>query len=190
MIYSVIKCIYDHLNNYINSIYDVNEELITIANLAGNDNNYDIGVQNKIVLSLINIERETSMGLSFGMQDVSSDYYKKSNPGFNFNLYVLITALFPEKNYPEALKYLSSVLDFIQNYTVFDRSNTPQMDKRISKISLEPVTVDLQYLSFVWGMMGGKYQPSFLVKARMLTFSQSEIKGIVRGLKDPNLNIK
>jgi hypothetical protein len=46
--------------------------------------------------------------------------YQKENMPYNFNLDVLITAVFEPSNYDEGLKFLSDAISFFQRKNVFN----------------------------------------------------------------------
>jgi hypothetical protein len=90
----------------------------------------------------------------------------------NLNLFILFSSYFIDKNYPEALKFLSAVISFFQSNAVFNHSNTPDLDDRVEKLTFEIVNQDLQNQSHLWGSLGGKYLPSILYKIRMVTIQE------------------
>lgn len=133
---------------------------------------------NKLLVSLVNVERETVLGFNFkSRQFVDSQMYK-GRPPFNLNLYVMITANFIDKNYDESLKYLSAALEFVQVNDLMTKYNTPELDPVFEKMHLEVVNLGFHELSNLWSILGGKYQPSVLLKIRMFTIDKEELESV------------
>jgi len=98
---------------------------------------------------------------------------------------VLFAANFSSANYPEALKFISSSIGFFQARPVIDQQNTPDLDARIEKVTLEIQNLSIMELSNLWGILSGKYMPSILYKVRMLTIDSQEISGEVPTILEP-----
>jgi len=138
---------------------------------------------NKIIVSLINIERETASGMRFSYSNVSASQYKKSKPSWQLNLYVVIGAVFVEKQYEEGLQLLSGVLRFIQN------NNTILLSGTDITIAVEPVNLSFSELSNLWSICGSRYYPSILCKIRVLNVDSQEIDRIVTTIKKEDVSV-
>jgi hypothetical protein len=93
------------------------------------------------------------------------------NPPVKLNLYILFSASSSdgqEKNYKEALKRISRVVEFFQAKNVFNSSNTPMLDHTVGKISVELFNMNMEEQNNLWSMLGGMYRPSVLYKFRTL----------------------
>ncbi|MEG2071457.1 MAG: DUF4255 domain-containing protein, partial [Bacteroidales bacterium] len=154
-----------NLSNYLTKSYDLIDEITILQSMTDLNNSTYL---NKVVVSLINIERETAAGLHFH-SSASHSYHKQGTPSWQLNLYVLIAAVFSEKQYEESLRLISGVCYFLQTNPIFKTSNERQ-------IAIEPVNLSLQELSNLWNILGGKYYPSILCKMRVLTLDALEIK--------------
>jgi len=58
---------------------------------------------------------------------------------------------------------------------VFTPSNTPSLDPKIEKLSVEMVNLSTEKLNNLWATLGAKYIPSVLYKLRMLSFDSADL---------------
>lgn len=172
MIYEALSCLTDEINVYFRSRLKINEEKIVLSGLVNQDGTIAIQGENKIVVTLVNIEKETSKTIS--QKNLGS--FSSSSPPLHLNVYVLFSAYFSGNNYPEALRFLSFIIAYFQNKPVFNKGNTPSLDNRIEKLIFDMEDVNPDTLSNMWSTLGAKYMPSVLYKMRMLTFDESVIR--------------
>jgi hypothetical protein len=130
--------------------------------------------ENKIVITLVNIEKEITGKSNAG--SITGGTIANRSSSMNINLYVLFSAYFSSNNYPEALRFLSFIIAYFQYKNVFTPSNTPKLDRAIDKLIFEMATISPEQLNNVWASLGAKYMPSVIYKMRMLTFDESIIK--------------
>ncbi|MCP5275673.1 MAG: DUF4255 domain-containing protein [Burkholderiales bacterium] len=176
MINLAVQLLATQLNQHLRRVYDLSEDMVVVSNLLDMDGSISPNINNKLVIYLTNIEKDSvsrrSPGaLEFGERAV------QSSAGLHFNLYVMLTANFSGTNYAEALKFLSSTISFFQRNPLFTHQNTPDMDRRIEKLILDIENLSIQDLSNLWSALGGKYMPSILYRIRMVTFDAEEISG-------------
>lgn len=139
---------------------------------------------NKIHLFLVNVERETSGGISFNQQALPGGYYKSGAPSWQLNLYIMLAAVFQEKQYEEALRLLSGTLSFLQSNNQFPLPGSPV------KLAVEPVNMSFNELSNLWSICGGTYYPSIVCKIRTLNIDEAEIKRMGRIVSGPESAVK
>lgn len=166
MIHDVLKTISVALGEYLGSFYDVPEGLAEVGVIGGSE---DGTVVNKMVVSLLNIEREGAMGISSPFRGSGAKKVVQSAPAWHLNLYFVVAAVFEEKRYEEALKMLSDSVGFLQR-------NITLPVKGKQHYAIELVTLDLQQLTNLWSILGGHYYPSVVCKVRMLTYESREIR--------------
>lgn len=163
----------------------MNEEKLVLSGIVNQDGTIAVQGENKILLSLLNIEKETT-----GMSNAGTGNLRTlSNvaPAMNINIYVLFSAFFSSNNYSEALRFLSFIIGYFQYKSVFTRSNTPKLDPKIGKLLFEMENLSVENLSNIWSTLGAKYMPSVVYKIRMLTFDESvvrEFRPAVSGVTD------
>lgn len=134
----------------------------------------------KMVVSLINVERETAGGISAPVQRMAEGYTRQAPP-LLLNLNVMIAAVYDERRYGESLSVLSDTLRFIQS--------TPRFRVDGTDYTVEVVTLSTQDLNNVWTLLGGQYYPSVVCKLRRLAIDAEEITsgGIIA--KGPVINM-
>lgn len=180
MIDKAFSFLLEELNGYLNTRYPSVEPHAVLSALLNQDGTVPPAIENKLVLSLVNVEREAAMPSS-GMQARSGGSgYSQSTPALNLNLYLLVTAHFGS-NYTESLKFLSGALTFFQGKPVFQAQNSPGFPKELDKLGLDMVSLDFQALNNLWSNLGGKYLPSALYKVRMISVQEGRIGALVPG---------
>lgn len=177
MIGSACTFIYEALSRYLYLQFRLAEDKIVLTNLINQDGTVNDYALNKFVITLFNVEQETVMGNGGDAYSrAGNGNFSKVNPPVSLNAYLLFTANFSGKNYPDGLDYLSGVVSFFQDNIVFNHQNSPGLDPAIDKLTMEIVNLGSHDLSHIWGAMGGKYAPSMIYKMRMLTFQPGRIK--------------
>ena len=113
----------------------------------------------KMVVSLLNVERETSGGISAPVQR-TEEGYARMQPPLLLNLNVMLAAVFDERQYAESLSLLADTLRFIQS--------VPRFEVNGAWYTIEIVNLTLQDLNNMWTLLGGQYYPSVACKIRRL----------------------
>jgi len=168
MIGNVITVIADKLNENLNNRFSQPGDLIIPSSLNQLDDENNTEIQNKLLLTITNIEQERLSR--------TSPSRPRSKP-INIYLYLMLSSNFQQSNYDEGLKLLSSAISFFQYTSVLNQGNTPDLDNKVDKLVFEMINLNIQELSQLWGIHGGKYLPSVLYKTRMVTISEDLIEG-------------
>ena len=134
----------------------------------------------KLIMSLVNIERETAGGISGGIRRNDSEY-ERSYPPLLLNLDLMLAAVYDEKRYAESLSVLSETLTFIQSRPYFDLNG--------QKYTIEIVTLSAQDINNTWTTLGGQYYPSIMCKLRRLTINAAEVSGSSSLTSEPNIRL-
>lgn len=185
MIDAAITHIATELNQHLKRTFDLNEDLVVISNILEQDGSVATHVNNKIVVSLVNIEKETVPHLKQETVNVSANRtVNNAQPRF-FNLYLMFASCFAGNNYREGLKFISNTIGFFQSQPVFDHQLSPGLDKDIDKMMLDIENLSMHDLSVLWGMLSGKYLPSVLYKVRMVTYDSRAIRSQTPLLSQP-----
>ena len=176
MIFTALSFIEKKLNQHLKDIYGGNEEYAILSNLANVSGNEISAGNNKMVLTLTNVQKETVLGGERHSFQVNGNnkLSLKFTP-LSLNLHLLISASFSENNYDESLKYLSTTMEYFQGNSLFQQSAFPDLDNRISQLSVEIESLSLQDQSHLYGLLGVKYLPSVLYKIRMITIDSNKI---------------
>lgn len=150
------------LDDYLSLSHRQPEGLATVG-FIGNGSDERPG---KIVVSLLNVERETAGGISAPVQRTPEGYTRMSPP-LQLNLNVMLAAVYDERQYAESLSVLSDTLKFIQC--------TPRFKVDDIDYTIEIVNISTQDMNNVWTLLGGQYFPSVVCKIRRLTIDAEEI---------------
>jgi len=174
MIYESLSCVVREMNEHLRAQLKVNEDKVIISALVNQDGSVAIAGENKLVLTLLNIEKETygkSINTPAHLNKVSSS----AANAVNINLLIMFAAYFSSNNYGEALRFISFAISFFQQRNVFTRQNTPSLDGSIEKLVFEIENISSERLNNIWATVGAKYMPSVVYKMRMITFAGSAI---------------
>ena len=122
---------------------------------------------------LVNIEQER-------IQRAPDRYYRtlpdgsseRVNPEIRINLYILFVAHF--KQYEQGLDYLALIIQYFQGNTVIDRSNAPELDPRLDKLTFELITLSLSEQGDIWNALRTSYMPSVMYRVGLLIFQDED----------------
>ena len=175
MIDKAINFMAGELNNVLLARFQSNENLAIASSVSNPDGTLPPGIENKIVLSLINVEREAAAnGNGWSMRSEPDNRFGRVSPPLPLNVLLLVTASF-SSNYSEALKFLGSVMGFFQGKPSFNAQNSSGFPAEMEKLSMELVNLSIQEINNVWAILGAKYMPSVVYKMRMLVLQENWI---------------
>lgn len=163
-----------------------NGPIVRLMNIAGIDLNGGQAPTDTVMMSLVNIEEETTLKNGSAYRQIDAFTKARVNPVLYMNFYVLFAINSTnETNYLNALLLLSNVIGFFQHKCVFTRDNTPVLDPKIEKLIAELYSPNFEQLNHLWAMLGGKYMPSVLYRIRMLMIedTQSELSSIITSVE-------
>jgi uncharacterized protein DUF4255 len=178
MLEAAIGLIAAQLNQALRSAFQVSEDLVAVTNLVDVNGGVPVAATNRLVLFLVNIERETVMagqGARAAAGGGDRDAVAQTSPAVHLNLMLMFAANFGGSQYTEALKFIAATVAFFQGRALFDHHNSPELDPRIERLVLEMKSLDLAELANLWGILGGKYVPSVLYRMRMISFDSGYI---------------
>lgn len=170
MIESVVKTLKDELVVYLDLVAGLEDPATNIVEISHLFGSTGEAIPKELGITLVNIE-EDRINKANNPYVKTADGFNKVNPEIKLNLFLLFTANF-EKNYTEALKFISYVIRFFQSKSVFTSENTPGLDPEIQKIIAELHPMSFEQQNYLWGMIGGKYLPSVLYKLRLLVIQE------------------
>ena len=176
MIDAAINHIATSVNQQLMRSYGLNEDVVVVSNILEQDGTVATHVNNKIVLSLVNIEKESVAMAQQSAGGSSALRAVVTSPPIHFNLYLMFASYFSGSNYQEGLKFISSTIGYLQGQSIFDQHNSPGLDRNISKLVLDIYNLDITDLSNLWGVLSGKYLPSILYKMRMITIDANAVR--------------
>lgn len=189
MIATAIAGIAGQLNQSLRRTFRVGEDLVVVSNLSEHDGNLVAQVSNKLVLFLVNIEKDALPYQPSALSHAGFGRAGLNQAPVHLNLMLMFAATFSGANYPEALKFVSHTIGFFQSRPVFDAQNTPELDPRISKLVLDIENLGIADLSNLWGILGGKYMPSVLYRMRMIAIDSGQLSGQAPYVSQPQAGV-
>ena len=177
MISAAIGHLAFQLNQQFKNNFQLIEDVVVVSNLVELDGSVAPNANNKLVLTLANIEKDTLPFRANNLARGRDERLLQTSPPLFVNLYLMMSANFGAGNYTEALKYISQAIGFFQQRPVFDQHNSPGLDKRIDKLVLDIENLAIPDLNNLWSLMGGRYLPSMFYKVRMITVDANAVAG-------------
>jgi len=147
---------------------------VVLNNLVAQDGSSPQKNQNKLVVTLVNLEYETNKQF-YGGQRLDAGQISRVNPSVCFNLDILISANFDD--YAESLKFLTAAIRFFQENISFSRANNPMMPEGISMLKVEIENTPSGKIHNLWTALGAKYLPSIVYKIRHVSIDSVQILG-------------
>ncbi|MEO5641889.1 MAG: DUF4255 domain-containing protein [Bacteroidia bacterium] len=175
MIDQVLQYIVVGINQYFRVRFGLNENIVVLSGIVNIDGTPALQQDNKIVLTLLNIEQEKVLG-SIGNYQTMGDKTSRVNPPVYINLSLLFSGYFPGSNYAEALKFISGVITYFQANTSFSEDENSGLPDGVDKIIFDLQKFTYQDLSHIWGMLGSKHMPSVGYKMRMMMIDNKQLK--------------
>ena len=169
MVNDAVTYIVSQLNQALKNHYALEEEIVVVSNLSDDSS---LITDDRVVATLVNIERESFAAKSSGSPYAYQEQSRKSYRPINLNLYLIFIANFQGEKYSEGLKFISTTIDFFQHNPSFDRAVHQSMPVGIEKLLLEIENLSLLELHNIWTLITGKYMPSILFKVRTISFDQ------------------
>jgi len=174
MINEAVRFLTDEVNKYLSLKLGITTDDRLVAGNIARAFDADSGgvtnaLSNKAIVSLINIEEDRISKLQDPYIKVDNRIVYK-NPAVPLNMYLLFAANL--QKYDESLTLLSYIIRFFQNQFVFTSATHPTLDPQIGKLIADLYTLSFEQVNHLWGTLGGKYLPSVLYKARLVTIDE------------------
>jgi len=190
MLDKALLFISDLLNKELKMSFGLIDDIVVIGSLINLDGSVTKNIENKVILSIINLEHEKTVKNRGGYITNDQGTFDKVNPPVYLNLYLLVSANYNSNNYLEALKMLSAIIGVFQSSLIFTPETYPELDPSIQRLTFEIFNVPVQELSHVWSGIGAKYVPSMVYKVRMISIQKGQVKGQVTGVSGLDTNIQ
>jgi len=185
LIDSAINHIANELNQHLMRTFSLSEDAVAISNVVEQDGTVATHVNNKIVVSLVNIEKDTVPFRQQTAASIGTNRNVVTNQPIYFNIYIMFASYFSGNNYQEGLKFISNTISYFQSQPVFDQGNSPGLSDDIEKLVLDIENLNINDLSNLWGVLSGKYLPSILYKVRMVAYDSGAVVKQTHSLKQP-----
>lgn len=189
MIDLAVSHIANQLNQFLRTSFQLTEDIVVISNITEQDGTVGTHAENKLLLFLVNIEKDTTAKQQSGGNRGDVEGSNLGFPPVYLNLYLMFAGNFSGSNYLEALKFISNTISFFQRRPVFDHQVTPDLDPQIERLTMQIENLDVRDLSNLWGVLSGKYLPSILYKVRMIAFDAEAIQARVPALTETQTSV-
>lgn len=165
----VIKYLTIQLNTYLNNRFGIHESFVTAGRLINQDGTVPTINENKLILSLVNLSKESSIRSYETRVGFASGGAVATASPLLLNLKVLVASGFLDEL--EGLKFLTCAIEFFHEHALFEKSSNPDMPDKLTNISIESLNLSLQETDALWNGIGAKLVPAALysVRTSMLT---------------------
>lgn len=170
MIYEVLNYLKIKLESFLTDGRAAAEPIISLSNPWSNNNNNNNGASFLNSISLINIEEEKIFKAQLQhITQKKNGSYTTREPDLKLNLYLLVSAY--NKNYEDALKFISRVVTYFQSNNVFIKNNgaADGLPEGVEQIIIELYTAAFEQQNQIWASLSTGYLPSVIYKVRMIT---------------------
>jgi hypothetical protein len=174
MIDVAIQFVAGQLNESLRSRFGAPDDMVVASSLLELDGGPAHEAANKLVVFLVNVERDTMPYRSRASAGGGERGVVTREPVY-LNLLLMFAANFAGGHYREALKLLSATVGFFQARPVFDHASSPMLDERIEKLTVEIENLSIAELSNLWGILGSRYLPSMVYRLRMVVIDQQQV---------------
>ena len=179
MIYEALQIISEQLDNYLSAAGLTNLVVLeNIALLETSSENRD-KVNGKVVLTLLNLEEETTLKNLPNYTVINHATAEYRNPPIRLNLFLLISANC--NTYVNSLRSISKTIAFFQGKTIFTSENTVYENKEDFdvlehfKFITMLYTPSFEELNHIWGTLGGRQLPSVIYKIQLIEIDRKEL---------------
>lgn len=162
MIRKVLSGLAKKLGEYLASTHHQPEGLVEVGSIG----NRDSECPNKMVVTLVGLERESAGKMAHSISPANGSY-AKTMPSLLLNLNVMMAAVYERRKYEESLSVLSDTLRFIQSQ--------PKYSVDGMEYTIEMASMSSQEQNNVWTLLGGTYFPSVMCKVRRVAIASDEI---------------
>ena len=176
MIHEILTRYTEQLNEYLVKIHNSREEIAAVGQIGAESRE----TPNKLIVSLLNIERETSGGISATISRSNNGSYAKMHPPLMLILNVILAAVYDSGRYDHSLSVLSDALAFIQA--------NPKFEAGGKTYTVEVVNCTMQYFNNIWTLMGSHSYPSVVCKIRNLVIDSAEMVSSGKTADKPVVN--
>jgi hypothetical protein len=167
----------DVLDQYLRNRFGLSESKVIMNNLIESSGSIPQINQNKIILSVINVEQETLKAFYGRSKMLAGGNYADVNPSERFNIDLLIGSNFDD--YAETLKFLDAVILFFQIHPYLDANAFSNIPSGLTRLEFDIEKINYVQMQGLWTSMGAKYFPSVIYKMRLMTYQGNQVDQIM-----------
>ncbi len=170
------------LNQGLVNQFSSNEKMVVLNNLVSEDGQLEQSNLNKVVISLINLDKESMKPYNDRYSQSESGNWKNNSPALRLNLDMLVTSVFTD--YTESLKFLNAVITFFQTFPTLNANNFASIPAGLDKLEFEVEKIDYFNMLSLWNSLGAKYKPSVIYKVRMIVIQGDQLLANIAGISE------
>jgi len=175
VIRKTLEVIRQLVNQYMQNLDRRGDDWVALTNAVNQDGTVNDSAQDKIVMGLYNITRETVIS-TYAPARPGADAFAIVQPPLYIDLHIVFMANFSGRNYSDGLAAISRLIAYFQQTPWFSQANAPDLDPEIDKITMEFANLTPSEVNHVVGMLGVNYLPSVFYKLRMLPFASTAMQ--------------
>lgn len=172
MIDKALKFTKDILDQFLKNKMGLDESKVLVNNIIDGDGSIPQKNQNKVIISLINVEKETLKPFNKRNKKLPDGNYALMAPVERYNLDILMTSNFDD--YKETLKFLNASILFFQTNPSLSAASYSNIPEGLNKLEFELESISYHQMHSLWSAMGAKYQPSVIYKTRLVKLDSNE----------------
>lgn len=184
MINDILLSVRNRIESALQAAQARDEEWIRLTNLTGLDGAVQPEISGRIVMSLAALQHDTSLGAFPPARAGNGEIYAIASPPQFIDAYVLFASCFVETGYAAGLAALSRIIEYLQEYPVFDVARSPEIGAQMGNLAIELVGLDLGQVSHLATYTGLKGQPFVLYRLRRLPFAGAAISGVAPAVQE------
>lgn len=166
MIGTALNFVRRELNAAFRQLQGDARDVVVLGGLAGAQGAGQDETNNRILLSLLHLRQDTT----FRNQQVPPrGDTTRPPPPISIVLHAVFVANYMD--YQTGLDLLADVIGLLQAKSVFDHTNSPDLDPRIERLIFAMLNLDYSELSYAWGLLRTDFRPSAFYEVRMLPLS-------------------
>ncbi|MCB1354398.1 MAG: DUF4255 domain-containing protein [Rhodobacteraceae bacterium] len=169
MIDRAVSFLAARLNAHLRARFGVADDLVVAGSPADAEGKLPMALRNRLAIFVTNVSHDTMARGGIGRAPALAGRLAVNPAPVHLNIEVMLAACFDAENYLESLKILSHAIQHFQITPVFDRLSAPELDPRISQLTLEIANLSTDGASQLWGIFGGRYLPSIRYLVRTVT---------------------
>jgi len=138
-----------------------------LGDISVHDKNVEAGsedeIMESIIISMASVEEEQALKNNYPLRQSGSTFLKEKSAIY-INVYILFAAKYA--SYDTALKAISNIIYFFQTH----RRISFAADEQAQEAVLNLHNIGFENLNNLWTVLGGRYLPSVMYKARLLMY--------------------
>jgi Pvc16 N-terminal domain len=171
LIDQLLKILQEKLEALLQAARSDQEKWIILENPVTADGSPTDSSNNKIVMSLLSIQADSSTGAFTPPAMGRGDLFPLASPPLHLDVYFLLAANFPPDNYTEGVGMMSRIISYFQEKPVFTHADTPKLPDEMDRLAIEFVSLDFTQANNVATLAGLKRFPFLLYRIRRVPFA-------------------